>query len=497
MRRTSALMPVAGILALAACTQDATVPTANAPIQMSVAPVAYDQSAADASGGTYVVRFKSNTVSAAFAAKVAALGGQIVFSHGEAGVAAVAGLDDARAAELATVSDVEAIDADDFTTIDRPSSATLQSVNGLQSPNNPARAAFFGLQWNMRAIHAPEAWAHGDLGKSSTKVGIIDTGLDYLSPDLYGRVDLGLSKSFLSKKQNARVQAAFPGAHEIADLHLHGTHVGATVSSNALVAAGVTSKVTLVGLKVCYPDENYDGVCPTSSTMAAVIYAADHQIPVVNMSLGGSIRRKDPGYKSLIKSTFKVMTYARLKGTLVVVAAGNAGIDMDRNPKDEFMAYCDAPFVTCVSATGPTGGSFGAPVNVDALAPYSNFGRNVAVAAPGGDFLPVVAVCSGFTIIPGFEACQRRFYDPKTGAGFSIIIGASGTSMASPHVAGLAALLHGMSLRPNPFVIDLRLRSWADDLGDPGFDPKYGRGRINVWNAMRQSRGATVVAATN
>jgi subtilisin family serine protease len=340
----------------------------------------------------------------------------------------------------------------------------------VQSTANPAGAFFFRRQWHMTAIGAPTAWAAGELGSSSTKVGIIDTGIDYTNLDLVGLVDPALSRSFVTETVPAAL--VVPGAQPYADYHFHGTHVAATVSSNAVVGAGVTSKVTLVALKVC----RWNGTCPTSGTLNAILYAADQGLDVVNISLGGAFFRKDvnvgPG-PSFISTINRVFNYANTKGTTVVVAAGNSGRDMDHDG-NIYNSYCNAPAVICVSATGPTaagpivGGAYTFLTNVDALAPYSNFGRSaVSVAAPGGSAAPVWAACSKFSA--QITIC-------RTG---NFILGVSGTSMASPHTAGLAALVAG-DVGRNPSQIAARIQQTADDLGQPGTDPAYGKGRINV-----------------
>lgn len=162
------------------------------------------------------------------------------------------------------------------------------------SPGAPGTAIIFGAQWNLRQIRADAAWAAGKLGSPATKVSILDTGLGYTHIDLQGRVDLASSRSFLKASGNQRVEAAFPGAHPVADLHYHDTHVGATVASHAILAAGVSSGTQLVGLKVCEPGgPNVDPKlawlpsCPISATLGAILYAADIGLPVINMSLGG------------------------------------------------------------------------------------------------------------------------------------------------------------------------------------------------------------------
>ena len=136
----------------------------------------------------------------------------------------------------------------------------------------------------------------------------------------YGLVDLVLSRSYLSVEENARVPA---GAHPIADLNYHGTHVAATVASNARVAAGVTSRVTLVGMKVYTPGtpaDNFNGFCRTSATIAAILDAADMGLDVVNLSIAGVFQRFESSARgingpSYLASMSRVFNYVRRKGT--------------------------------------------------------------------------------------------------------------------------------------------------------------------------------------
>ena len=477
-------LSVLGVLALGACT--------DAPTTLAPADAPSRSAASSREAGSYLVRFRGNSIPTGFAARVAALGGEVIFAHAGAGVAAVAGLTDASADQIAALGGVAAVDADAYTELEPLVDGALEA-NAAEpaSPDNPTTAVRFPRQWNMQTIGAPAAWAAGFLGVPSVKVGILDTGIDYLHPDLVGRVDLSLSRSFLSAAENARVQAAFPGAHPVADLHYHGTHVAATVASNAYINAGVTSKVTLVGLKVCAPGTapSFGGSCPTSGTLAAILYAADNGLHVINMSLGGRFNRRDASARggdgpSFLATINNVINYANRKGTTVVVSAGNARADLDHD-KNGYKSYCSAPNVVCVSATGPTGQTTvnGPWQNIDALASYSNFGRSaISVAAPGGNAVSVGAACSGFTIVTPFLVCRQRFFNsPTSWSGFTL--GISGTSMAAPHVAGVAALVAGQ-VGNNPAQIRARLQQSADDLGQSGVDPAYGHGRLNAARAV-------------
>ena len=486
---------LSGLVALAACSDDLT------PVLPSAAAPALNESAADA--GTYLVRFKGAGVPADFAPQVAALGGEVIFSH-EVGVAAVAGLSAAAADQLASVSSIAAVDADAYTELPEADITTLDQ-GGVQmedhgsddhsvGPADPSLALRYPRQWHMHVIKARQAWAAGKLGIPSVRVGVLDSGVDYLLPDLLERVDLNLSRSFLSAAENARVQQAWPGAHEVADLHYHGTHVASTIVSNAWLAAGITSRATIVGLKVCTPGNaanGFRGTCPTSGVLAALLYAADNDIQIVNMSIGGVFNRRDASAQGGVGPSFlatlnQVFSYVHRKGTTVVVSAGNSAIDIDHDGNG-YKTFCSVPTTICVSATGPTAaaGVEGPWTNIDALASYSNFGRSaISVAAPGGNRVAVTASCSGFTIHTGLAVCRNRFFiGPRNWAAVSL--GISGTSMAAPHVTGVAALLASEGIT-QPGQIRARLEQSADDLGEPGVDPAYGKGRLNAGAAVGQ-----------
>lgn len=484
-------------LALAAC--------AEAPVTSATAGLTqYGGGAANfASDGSdsYLVRFKGQ-IPDDFNARVAALGGEVIFAHAGVGIAAVAGIGDAGAATLGASAGIAAVDPDAYTEQESvlASDATEVAESSPESPATPHTAFFFPRQWNHQAIGGPLAWAAGQRGDANVKVGILDTGIDYLHPDLVGRVDLTLSRSFLSAAENARVPA---GAHLVADLNYHGTHVASTVASNAYINAGVTANVTLVGLKVCAPGtaaNGFRGTCPTSGTLAAILYAADNGLHVINLSLGGTFNRRDASAQggfgpSFLATINQVFNYAKTRGTAIVVSAGNSALDIDHDGNG-YKSYCSTPAVICVSATGPTnarrnaagtafvlvGGAYQDIENIDALASYSNYGRSaISVAAPGGNVLPVWQSCSGFTIHTGLTGCRTRFYNSPTSWSGSTV-GISGTSMAAPHVTGLAALIAGQVGR-SPSQIAARLQQTADDLGQAGTDPAYGKGRINVARA--------------
>jgi len=471
---------VISAIALGACVEYSPVsPAANTATQSNPTATPSLQLATAASlsssialvPGQYMVMFKGNGIPLSFATDVAVRGGTVVSSYPKLGIALVSGLSDDAAAALSRRNDVQTFEQDAAFTLDDPVEGVVEAAPdaGVSSAAAPATAFFFARQWNMRAISANLAWAAGNLGSSNVTVAILDTGIDYLHADLNGRVDLARSTSFIASDDSV-VHADFPTRNVVTDLYFHGTHVAATVASNAIAAAGVTSHTTLIAVKVC----SRTGSCPASAVLNGILWATDHGADVINMSLGGGFHKRIAGgFGSIIN---RVTNYANRNGTLIVVSAGNDMTDLDHNG-DIYTTYCNAPNVVCVAATGPTAqaGVNGPWTNVDAPAGYTNFGRSaINVAAPGGSNVSFVyAACSRTTTFAPLLIC-------RTG---TFVVGASGTSMAAPHVSGLAALIKAQT-GANPAQIRARLQQSADDLGDIGTDPYYGKGRINAVRAL-------------
>ena len=419
---------------------------------------------------THLVLLKGKGVPDSFVQDVDALGGTITYSH-KIGIAFVSGLSDDAAAQLGATKGVQNIMQDVAFPMESPSLSlpALAADAAPASPDDPAAAGRYSWQWNMRAIDADDVWAAGRLGSPDVTVAILDTGIAYTHADLEGLVDLSRSISFVPE-DDLYVTALFPGMDLITDIGYHGTHVAATVASNAIAAAGVTSKTTLIGVKVC---SVVTGYCTGEAVIAGILHAVDAGADIANMSLGGGFPKNiSKGYVGFLN---RVFNYANSNGTLVVVSAGNETIDLDHDG-NYYKTYCSTPNTVCVSATGPSSSDDiyeGPFYDVDALAYYSNYGRSaINVAAPGGNSGGYVwAACSNTSLV--IPACQTGTF----------VVGLGGTSMAAPHVSGVAALI-AEDVGGNPGQIKTKLQQTADDLGQPGTDPAYGKGRINAFNAV-------------
>lgn len=503
MHRSGSFMTLAGavtaLAAMAACSPDAPNPVAPSPSASVAAPSA---------SGRYILASNSG-LPADLAAQVAKLGGSVVRVHAGAGIAVVAGISDANASQLASIKGVSDVQPDMVISLGTPVAAAEADASApadaIASQANPTTASRYAWQWNMRLIGADKAWAAGKLGSSSVTVAIIDTGIDYDALDLNGLVDLSRSTSFVAS-DNALTSTYFPSRNPISDYNGHGTNVATQVSSKAVALAGVTSKTTLIGVKVL----DASGHGSLADVLNGVLWAADNKADVANMSLGGGFAKAGNGrYVGLIN---RVFNYASRKGTLVVVAAGNDGADLDHDG-NTMPTYCSQPQVVCVSAVGPTTWdhvfptpttiAFSAsPSNSDIPAFFTNYGRSsISVAGPGGN----AVVDAAGNIVPsywpwGFDIaswvwsfCSKTRIAGFTASGAPVltactagnrISGFIGTSQATPHVAGLAALLVAEKGAGHPAQIKAAIEQSAVDLGQPGTDPYFGKGRISVSNAL-------------
>jgi lantibiotic leader peptide-processing serine protease len=324
------------------------------------------------------------------------------------------------------------------------------------SPNSEQLA---DMQWNMKQIRADGARAI-TRGRRSVVVGVLDSGIDDSVPDLNGQVDNQRSVTCVGGAPNGD-RALWSN-----DWIGHGTHVAGIIAAkdDGLGVVGVAPGVSLAAINVV----NDDALIYPEAFLCGLHWAATHDIQLVNASLildpWYYYCPSDPVQATITTAVQRAVRDASLKGTTVVAAAGNEGFDLANKTVDAYteepvsnackLLPAEADGVITVSATGGTG----------TLAYYSNYGYNVVdVAAPGGDFnVPVTGNASGQIVssIPStsffYDAaidwngrvatgCPEGF-DPNApdadpsqcAATFAVL---QGSSQATPHVTGVAALV--------------------------------------------------------
>lgn len=410
----------------------------------------------------HIVALAPGRGSAAARATVAALGGSVVRTHEAIGVLVTRGLTDAAARTLAAAPDVMAVTRAVRQRMIPPTDQPAGMPRRLVRRQTDQRGAFFfpQFQWNMRVIDADDAWLVTNQGAGAL-VCILDSGIDPTHLDLAGRVELGLSRSFV------------PSEPDIFDRNTHGTFVSAIVTSNGIAVASVAPDARLCALKVLdrTGSGSFDGV------IAAILYAADVGADVANMSLGAYVPRQDPGIRALRIALERAAVYAWQRGTLLVASAGNSSVNLNDDGQNAHFPS-EINHVVSVGATGPVNQQ-----DFDRLASYSNYGkRGVDLFAPGGDFVPgtvlqdlIVSACSSFI-------------EPCSSSNDWYVFGA-GTSASAPHVTGAAAVVESeLPGDQNAARLSHCLLVSADPIAGPGRDPVFGKGRLNVLGAAECRR---------
>lgn len=307
-----------------------------------------------------------------------------------------------------------------------------QPVRAAYSPNDPD-VTVAERAYNLHRVQAMAGWDL-ELGDAEIIIAVVDTGISPDHAEFAARLVPGYD--FVNNDNGPD------------DDHGHGTHVAGIIGAaidNQLGIAGICPRCSLMPVKVL--DEHNIGSWFTAAQ--GLVYAVDHGARVINLSLGASAP------SSTIEAA---INYAESKGVLVVAAAGNAGSHEPFYPA----AYEN---VLSVAATDGT----------DALWQLSNFGETIDVTAPGH-------------LIYGVHPDMNNKF-----GGFTF---KSGTSMASPHVAGLAGLLLSTNASYSPDELRRIIVNTADDLGTQGWDSQYGYGRINVYSALTYGEQSSGQLAT-
>lgn len=295
-------------------------------------------------------------------------------------------------------------------------------------------------QWAWAKVGAYAAW-DVTTGSPSVRVAVVDTGIDvgdpaYSHPDYTGHPDIVSCQTPIIK--------SFVSGESGNDDHGHGTHVAGTIgacTNNGTGVAGANWAVQLMGVKVL----DWWGSGTVSAVAQGIRWSADNGARVINLSLGGGRS----------KTLERAVNYAWNKGAVLVCAAGNDGTSQRMYP---------AAYTNCIAVA--------ATDQDDARASFSNFGADwVDVAAPGVQIVSTVqdywdwcSLCYLYGYFEGYDAL-------------------SGTSMATPHVAGLAALVWATGSCATNSCVRSRIESTADPIPGTGTFWKYGR--VNYYNAVR------------
>ncbi|MFC5571503.1 S8 family serine peptidase [Lysobacter yangpyeongensis] len=445
--------------------------------------------AASAHAATYVVTAKSQNFDTVLARKIEAAGGTITSRLPQIGVAFVQSSDPNFATRAAKVPGVRSAVADVTLQFEQPEPLQI-SEDFANPPNSGDNDRFFDLQWGHAAIDAAGAWNAGYRG-AGVRVAVLDSGVYCTHVDIAPNLLAADSTSFVPGESYCNTSGSS-----------HGTHTFGTIGAadNGIGTIGVAPDAKLMAVKVLSAatgSGSFEGI------ISGIVYAADHGADVINMSLGvrGGLDIGGKEVAELVNATKRAVQYARSQNAITIVSAGNDGRDLDHDAgvqicDDDGVCYranlrafpAQLPNVVSVSALAPEGWAIDPTTDLDPLASYSNYGSSaISFGAPGGDGrLPGTQLCQVGPVVQQCWVFDLVFSTTSVSGASNFYGWMAGTSMAAPHVSGVAALIigkHGGEMAPAD--VERILRASADDLGKPGKDDAYGYGRVNAARAVQ------------
>lgn len=356
------------------------------------------------------------------------------------------------------------------------------------TPNDPS---FSARQWNMSAIDMPRAWDINPGATDKTIVAVIDTGITTVNrniefPTWDGRRTRTIAVPFAVNPDlsGARLLEGKDFAFwdgPVLDMQGHGTHVASTIgeeANNNLAAAGIAYQASILPVKVCFgfweiqfalsaigtedfAPEGFEG-CDTVAMAEGIRYAVDNGARILNISLGG--------FRESI-TVREALTYAVQKGAFIAIAMGN---EFEEGNPTSYPA-ANAKAIDGAMAVAAVGRSL-------KRAYYSNTGPHTEISAPGGDGRDGGG--SGLvwqSTIDDEDFTPLEVLFPRFDR--YALVAFQGTSMASPHVAGVAALIMSQGIT-KPAAIEAVIKGTAKDLGSPGRDDDFGEGLIQPRAAL-------------
>ncbi|MFF0885400.1 S8 family serine peptidase [Streptomyces sp. NPDC003456] len=401
---------------------------------------------------------------------VAANGGSVFASYDAIGVVVAHSASAGFATALRSAAGVQKVGA--TRTSDVPADAYSPTLP--TAPSQSSTTLTESARWDMTRINADKAWAVNP-GSPSVKVGVLDTGVDDRHQDLAPNFNAADSVSCAYGKADTR-----SGAWR--DVGTHGTHVAGTIAAakNGKGVVGVAPGVSIASVRIAEPTTS---MFFAENTVCGFMWAGDHGFDVTNNSYYTDPWMfncpDDPDQAAIIEGVRRAQEYAEGKGSLQVAAAGNSNYDLADKRSDNSSPNDSTPVnrtITnaCVDIPTELPGvvTVAAMGNGNIKASYSNYGRDVIdVAAPGGD-----GAYGVYSTLPGGKYGNMN-----------------GTSMASPHVAGVAALLKSTDPSATPAQLRERLGTQATDTACPsdsrctGTTAKnafFGEGQVDALKAV-------------
>ena len=437
-------------------------------------PIVGGQAARAGTQETYLIVYAKQALPAALATTISGAGGTLVARYDAIGVA-VANSDNANfRTNLMADPDVDGVAATTgFATqlLDPAVDSAGSSADTAATPSTPAPGSdsLSSRQWDMAQIHAPEARAING-GSPSVVVGDIDTGLDFTHPDLAANVDFSRSASCIGGVPNTNPSAWM-------DDNGHGTHTAGIVAAakNGIGIVGVAPKVKIAGIKA----GDAAGFFFPEAVVCAFMWAGTHNIQVTNNSYFADPWlfncKNDPVQRAIWKAERRAIRFAMQQGTVVVAAIGNQADDLAHPTMDATSPDNTTPVLreitnACAVIPAEVPGVVGvaADGNLSLKSFYSSYGVGATqVIAPGGDsILQRTAAAPNGRVLSTWPAslaskCLRKVFD--SGAVYCYL---QGTSMASPHVTGVAALIMSTGVT-SPGAVAARIENTADPMACP------------------------------